>query len=255
MPAVAAAALLVDARHRVWITSSRGLYRWEPGRRNCDGLACRTAPAANTSIAVPCCGWRAVGSDRRRRLVMVDTTAADRRGHGRRCASMASRSVAMASGEIADGHVAPPRPRGPGTADPCPPAGVRRSAGEPLLVAAGGLRTRLGHLGRQWRTRLHRPGARSLHVADARAGCRRERSGGTTLVFVVPPPWWRTAWAQAGFVALLLLALFALAWAYRQRLAWTCVAAGGTRRRHWPSRRRRRSRVSWRPWATKYGRQ
>ena len=38
------------------------------------------------------------------------------------------------------------------------------------------------------------------------------------LVFVVPPPWWRTAWAQAGFVALLLLALFALAWAYRQRL-------------------------------------
>ena len=30
--------------------------------------------------------------------------------------------------------------------------------------------------------------------------------------------WWRTAWAQAGFAALLLLALFTLAWAYRQRL-------------------------------------
>ena len=34
MPAVAAAALLVDARGRVWITTSRGLYRWEPARRN-----------------------------------------------------------------------------------------------------------------------------------------------------------------------------------------------------------------------------
>lgn len=33
MPAVAASALLVDARHRVWVTTSRGLYRWDPVRR------------------------------------------------------------------------------------------------------------------------------------------------------------------------------------------------------------------------------
>ena len=38
------------------------------------------------------------------------------------------------------------------------------------------------------------------------------------LVFVVPPPWWRTGWALAGFAALLLLAVALLAWAYRARL-------------------------------------
>ncbi|WP_425507278.1 ATP-binding protein [Thermomonas carbonis] len=63
-----------------------------------------------------------------------------------------------------------------------------------------------------------------MRAQDAAGNAATEQQ----LVFVVPPPWWRTAWAQAGFAAALLLAVFALAWAYRLRLkrrhAWQLAA-------------------------------
>ncbi|RYF40860.1 MAG: hybrid sensor histidine kinase/response regulator, partial [Comamonadaceae bacterium] len=80
MPAVAAAALFVDARHRVWVTSSRGLYRWEPARRNLrrismqDGVGNeeyldRAAVLRSDGVLVAA---TADGS-----LILVDTTAPD----------------------------------------------------------------------------------------------------------------------------------------------------------------------------------
>lgn len=222
MPAVAAAALLVDARHRVWITSSRGLYRWEPGRRNLrrvgmqDGASSeeyldRSALLREDGVLLAA---TADGS-----LVMVDTTAADpartrpplrfdgiavrRDGEWRELPMDTSLRLGREDREL--------RIRARLLAFDDPPANRYWSRLEGferdwVTLGASGERVFTGLAPGHYTLRMR--------AQDAAGNAAAEQQ----LVFVVPPPWWRTAWAQAGFVALLLLALFALAWAYRQRL-------------------------------------
>src|SRR5690606_2315206 len=60
------------------------------------------------------------------------------------------------------------------------------------------------------------PGRYVLRVRarDAAGNAAREQR----MAFAVPPPWWRTWWALAGFALLAALALAAIALAYRARL-------------------------------------
>ena len=222
MPAVAAAALLVDARHRVWIPTSRGLYRWEPVRRNLrdmgmqDGASSeeyldRSALLREDGVLLAA---TADGS-----LVMVDTTAPDpaptrpplhfdglavrRHGEWHALPMIAPVELGREDREL--------RIRARLLAFDDPPANrywSRLDGFERDWVA-------LGASGERVFTGLP-PGRYTLRMRarDAAGNAAAEQQ----LVFVVPPPWWRTAWAQAGFAALLLLALFTLAWAYRQRL-------------------------------------
>ena len=222
MPAVAAAALLVDARHRVWITTSRGLYRWEPVRRNLrqvgmqDGASNeeyldRSALLREDGVLL---AGTADGS-----LVMIDTSAPDpaptrpslrfdgiairRDGEWRDLPMDTSFRLRREDREL--------RIRARLLVFDDPPANrywSRLDGFERDWVA-------LGASGERVFTGLA-PGEYTLRMRaqDAAGNAAPEQR----LVFVVPPPWWRTAWAQAGFAAVLLLSMFALAWAYRQRL-------------------------------------
>ena len=232
MPAVAAAALLVDARHRVWITTSRGLYRWEPVRRNLrqvgmqDGTNSeeyldRSALLREDGVLLAA---TADGS-----LVMVDTTAADpaptrpslrfdgiairRDGEWREMPMDTSVLLGREDREL--------RIRARLLVFDDPQANRYWSQLEGferdwVALGASGERVFTGLAPGRYTLRMR--------AQDAAGNAAAEQQ----LVFVVPPPWWRTAWAQAGFAAVLLLAVFALAWAYRLRLkrrhAWQLAA-------------------------------
>jgi ligand-binding sensor domain-containing protein/CheY-like chemotaxis protein/nitrogen-specific signal transduction histidine kinase len=222
MPAVAAAALLVDARHRVWVTTSRGLYRWEPVRRNLRHVGMQDGGGSEEYLdrsallredGVLLAGT-ADGS-----LVMVDTNAPDpastrpplrfdrlavrRDGEWHDLPMAASVALGRADREV--------RVRARLLVFDDPPANrywsrLEGFEGDWVALGASGERVFTGLAPGEYTLRMR--------AQDAAGNAAPERG----LVFVVPPPWWRTTWAQAGFAALLVLAVVTLAWAYRQRL-------------------------------------
>ncbi|HSD15968.1 MAG TPA: two-component regulator propeller domain-containing protein [Thermomonas sp.] len=232
MPAVAAAGLFVDARHRIWVTTSRGMYRWEPARRNLrhigmqDGASNeeyldRAALLRNDGVLVAA---TADGS-----VVLVDTTAPDpassrpslrfdgiavrREGEWQDLPLDDAVSLGREDREL--------RIRARLLVFDDPPANrywSRLEGFERDWVA-------LGASGERVFTGLA-PGEYTLRMRaqDAAGNAASEQR----LVFSVPPPWWRTGWAMAGFAGLLLLAMAALASAYRERLrrrhAWQLAA-------------------------------
>ena len=222
MPAVAAAGLFVDARHRVWITSSRGLYRWEPARRNLRHLGMqdgnsneeyldRAALLRSDGVLVAA---TADGS-----LILVDTTAPDPAPSrpSLRFDTIAVRrdgewhDLPLDDSISLDREDRELRIRARLLVFDDPPANrywSRLEGFEREWVA-------LGASGERVFTGLA-PGEYTLRMRaqDADGNAASEQR----LVFVVPPPWWRTGWALAGFAALLLLAVALLAWAYRARL-------------------------------------
>ena len=222
MPAVAAAGLVVDARHRVWVTSSRGLYRWEPARRNLrrigmqDGVSNeeyldRAALLRSDGVLVAA---TADGS-----LILVDTTAPDPAP-----TRPSLRFDGIAVRRDGDWHELPMedairlaredrelRIRARLLVFDDPPANRYRSRlegfeGDWVALGASGERVFTGLAPGEYTLRMR--------AQDAAGNAASEQR----LVFFVPPPWWRTGWALAGFAALLLLAVGALAWAYRERL-------------------------------------
>ena len=222
MPAVAAAGLLVDARHRVWLTSSRGLYRWEPVRRNLRQIGMQDT-ASNEEYLDRAALLRRDGvliaATADGSLVMVDTTAPDPAPSR---PSLRFDGIAVRrDGEWRDLPL--DIPVGLGRADrelrirarllvfDDPPANRYWSRLEGferdwVALGASGERVFTGLASGEYTLRMR--------AQDAAGNAAAEQH----LVFLVPPPWWRTAWAQAGFVAVLLLAAVALAWAYRERL-------------------------------------
>ena len=222
MPAVAAAGLFVDARHRVWITTSRGLYRWEPARRNLRHIGMQDG-ASNEEYLDRAAVMRGdgvlVAATADGSVVLVDTTAPDplparpplrfdgiavrREGEWHELPLEDSLNLDRRDREL--------RIRARLLVFDDPPANrywSRLDGFEREWVA-------LGATGERIFTGLA-PGEYTLRMRaqDAAGDAASEQR----MVFIVPPPWWGTAWAQAGFAAILLLAVFALAWAYRLRL-------------------------------------
>lgn len=222
MPAVGAAALLVDARHRVWITTSRGLYRWEPERRNLRRIGARDAGGSEEYL------------DR----------AALLRDDGVLVAATADGGLRLVDADAADARPARPVLRFDGIA-------VRRDGEWQSLPLRAGMT--LGRDGGEFRVRARllafddpaanrywsrldgfdrswvqlggsgervfanlAPGRYVLRIRgqDAAGNAASEQQ----LAFVVPPPWWRSSWALTAWTLLALSLLAGLALAYRQRL-------------------------------------
>lgn len=222
MPAVGAAALLVDARGRVWITTSRGLYRWEPARRNLRRIGTRDGGGSEEYL------------DR----------AALLRDDGVLVAATADGGLRLVETGAAD--AAPRRPvlRIDGFA-------VRRDGEWQVQPLRQGMT--LGHEDREFRVRARllafddptanrywsrldgfdrgwvalggsgervftglAPGHYLLRIRgqDAAGNAAAEQQ----LAFVVPPPWWRSGWALAAWTGAALALLAWLALAYRERL-------------------------------------
>ena len=222
MPAVAAAALRIDGRHRVWLTTSRGLYRWDPQHQTL---------------------WHPGAQDESSSEEYLER-AAVLRDDGVLVAATADGGLRLIDTRMAD--AAPIRPvlRFDAVA-------VRRHGGWQDLPLRDGLsfaaddrelriRARLlafddpsgnrywsmldgfdhgwvalGSTGERVFTALP-PGHYLLRARarDAAGNVAAEQR----LVFVVSPPWWRSAWAIAAYVLLALLLLLLSAWAYRGRL-------------------------------------
>ena len=222
MPAVAAAALLVDARGRVWITTSRGLYRWEPARRNLRRIGPRDAGGSEEYLdraALLRDDGVLVAATADGGLRLVETGAAD---------AAAARPVLRIDGFAVrrDGEwqTLPPRPgmvlgrddrefriraRLLAYDDPAANRYWLRLDGFDLGWVA------LDGTGERVFTGLA-PGRYVLRIRgqDAAGNAAAEQQ----LAFAVPPPWWRSGWALAVWTLAALALLAGLALAYRERL-------------------------------------
>ena len=222
LPAVAASALLVDARHRVWMTTSRGLYRWDPALRILRRLGAGEAGGSEEYIERAAL-WRDDG-------VLVAATA--------------DGGLRLVDAEMAD--PAPMRPalrfdgfavRRAGAWQDLPlQDGVALAVGDRELQVSARLLafddpagnrywSRLDGFDRDW-VALGASGERVFTgLAPGRYTVRvraRDAAGNVApeqrLTLRVPPPWWRSPLALAAWTLLALALLATLAWTYRQRL-------------------------------------
>jgi len=227
MPSLEGAGLEIDPRGRVWLSSRRGLFRWDPGNRHlrrfglADGLGSQefVDRALVMSDAGVLTATLADGG-----VVMLDTLAPDpppvqpalhfdrmevRRG---------GRWVAVDTGTGADAT--------PQLAPDDRELRVRLRLLSYDDPQANRYFTRLDGYDSDWIEQGSSgervfaglpPGDYTLHAraVDAAGNASVER----VLGFAVLPPWWRTPWALAGFAALFALLLWWLFDEYRERLA------------------------------------
>ncbi|MDI1251869.1 hybrid sensor histidine kinase/response regulator [Thermomonas sp.] len=222
MPSVGAAGIRVDAHHRVWVSTSRGLFRWDPVRRNLrrQGMQDSTSSQEylDRALAMSNDGVLAAATADGG-LVLVDTNAAD----------PASNIPTLRFDRFS----------------------VRRNGqwhdlpiSDPLQLLRGDrefrLRARLlafdDPLGSRYWARLDgfdhdwvaldsdgervftdlAPGTWTLHMRAQDASGNRARQ--QSLSFVVPPPWWLTLWAKIVFTIMAICLVLCAAWLYRARL-------------------------------------
>ena len=231
MPALGAAGLRVDAAHRVWISTSRGLLRWDPrtrvlrrhGAQDDGGSQEYLDRALAISTQGVLAAAAADGS-----LLLVDTTATEPppalpplrfdRVSVRRNGDWQDLPVGGALALRRDDREFRVGARLLAFDDPASNRYWSRLEGfdrDWVSLGASGDRNFTGLA----------PGHYVLRVRarDAAGNAAREQR----LAFAVPPPWWRTWWALAGFALLASLALAAVALAYQARLkrrhAWQLV--------------------------------
>ncbi|MEF9977514.1 MAG: two-component regulator propeller domain-containing protein [Thermomonas sp.] len=222
MPAVAAAGLVVDARHRVWVTTSRGMYRWDAARSNLRHIGMQDGNSneeyLDRAILLRDDGVL-VAATADGSVVLVDTTAPDhppmrpalhfdgiavrRDGEWRDLPLQASVMLGREDRELRI------RARLLAFDDPAANRYWSKLDGFDtgwVALGADGERVFTGLAPGQYTLRTR--------AQDALGNAASEQR----LAFVVPPPWWLTTWAKTGLFALLVLTVIALARAYRHRL-------------------------------------
>ena len=222
IPAVAAASLSVDARHRVWITTSRGLYRWEPLRRHLRHVGVQDGQSSEEFLdraALLRDDGVLVAATADGGLTLVDTNAAD---PVPAIPTLRFDSVAV-------------RRDGSWQALPIRAGMVLGRDDRELRIAARLLEfddpgahrywSQLDGFERGWVALGNRgervfaglePGKYVLRMRaqDGVGNAASERA----FAFEIPPPWWMTPWARVLFVLAALLGVLVLAQQYRQRL-------------------------------------
>lgn len=222
LPAVAAAALLVDARHRVWVTTQRGMYRWDPQRGvlrhigahdeasseeyldraallRADGVL--VAATADGSLRLVDTGMADAAPQRP--TLRFDGVAVRRRGKWEQLPL--TRMLTLAQGE----RELRIRARLLAFDDPTANRYWSRLDGfdrEWIALGDSGERVFAGLAPGRYTLRMRAQDAAGNPAAEQ------------VLVFAVPPPWWRSGWALMAWAVLTLALLALLARAYRQQL-------------------------------------
>lgn len=222
VPALGAAGLDVDSRHRVWLSTSRGLFRWDPKtgvlRRHGmqDGDASEEyqdrgmAMSAQGVIAVSAADGSLLLVDTdapdpkpTRPLLKFDRAAVRRNGHWQELASLSDLRFAYRDREF-------------------------RFGARLLAFDDPGLNqywAKLDGFDRGWvalgasADRVFTGLAPGNYVLRMRA---RDAAGNVAeeqaLAFRVLPPWWLTLWAKSLYVVVIVATLLLLGWLYRRRL-------------------------------------
>ena len=222
LPAVAAAAMGVDARHRVWVSTSRGLYRWEPLRRNLRHLGVQDGSASQEFLdraAFLRADGVLVAATADGGLALVDMSAPEPRA-----GTPALRFDGVAVRRAGDWQ---PIPVGPGLALSRNDRELQVSARLLVFDDPGANRywSKLDGFDRDWVALGNRgervlaglaPGRYTLRMRaqDAVGNAAQEQ----VLAFELPPPWWQTAWARLAFFLAGMLVVAWLVLGYRQRL-------------------------------------
>jgi signal transduction histidine kinase/ActR/RegA family two-component response regulator len=221
IPAVEAAGMAVDAAHRVWLSTTRGLFRWDPSNRRLRRLGIQEGLGSQEFAA--------------RSIAMAGGVLA---------ATTTDGSVVLVDVKLPDPELAAPRLkideialRRDGRWQPLPQGDVE------LPPQTRELRVRMHLLdfddpaGNRYASRLHGEDADWLsqgasgerifsgltpgdYTLELRARNAAGETSATQLVnWKVLPPWWRTPWALATFAAVtLLMAWWAvMAWRIRTR--------------------------------------
>ncbi len=222
LPSVGAAGVRVDRLHRVWVPTSRGLFRWSPAHKRLREYGVQQGIGSqeflDRAITLTNDGMLVAGTADGA-VVLVDTVAADppastptlrfdsfavrRDGHWQEVPLQPAMS--LAAGE----HEFTVRARLLAYDDPGSNRYWSRLDGFDdgwVQQGASGERNFTGLP--SGRYVLH------LRATDASGNAAPEQQ----LALTVLPPWWRTSWARLGFALLVLGLVWWLASLYRQRL-------------------------------------
>ena len=225
MPAVGAAGMRVDRLHRVWVTTSRGLFRWDSLRGNLRRQGVQEVAGSteflDRALAMSDEGVLAAATTDGG-LVLVDTTRPDPPSSVPTLRF--DRFSVRRKGQWHDLPIDDPlrmqrgdrefrlRARLLSFDDPQSSRYWARLDGFDRDWVA------LGSDGERVLTGLS-PGKWTLHMRaqDAAGNAARAQA----LTFVVPPPWWLTPWAQLLFALMAVCLVLCAAWLYRARLRRT----------------------------------
>ena len=222
MPAVGAAGMRVDRRHRVWVTTSRGMFRWDPAQRNMRRQGAEddagSSEFLDRALAMSSEGVLAAGTADGG-VFLVDTTRLDPpasvpalhfdrfsvRRNGQWHDLPMHDSIELQRGD----QEFRLRARLLAFDDPQSSRYWAKLDGfdrDWVALGSNGERVLAGLA----------PGAWTLHMRaqDAAGNAAREQS----IAFLIPPPWWLTWWARVLFVLAAVCLVSSTAWLYRARL-------------------------------------
>jgi ligand-binding sensor domain-containing protein/signal transduction histidine kinase/ActR/RegA family two-component response regulator len=222
LPSVGAAGLRVDARHRVWMSTTRGLFRWTPSTRRLRQYGVQQGIGSqeflDRAIAITDEGMLAAATADGG-VVLVDTLADEPapatptlrfdsfavRRDGRWQSVPLQPAMSLSPSE----HEFTVRARLLAYDDPESNRYWSKLEGfdsDWVQQGASGERSFTGLPGGKYTLRMR--------ASDAAGGVAREQ----VLKLTVRPPWWRTAWARTALVLAALLLLWKAASDYRRRL-------------------------------------
>ncbi|MGN7726069.1 ATP-binding protein [Luteimonas sp. 22616] len=222
LPSVGAAGLRVDAQHRVWMSTTRGLFRWTPSTRRLRQYGVQQGIGSqeflDRAIAITEEGMLAAATADGG-VVLVDTLATEPapttptlrldsfavRRDGRWQPVPLQPAMSLSPSE----HEFTVRARLLAYDDPESNHYWSKLEGfdsDWVQQGASGERSFSGLPAGKYTLRMR--------AADAAGGAAREQ----VLKLTVRPPWWRTAWARTAFVLAALLLLWKSATDYRHRL-------------------------------------
>ena len=223
MPAVGAAGMRMDVRHRLWISTTRGLYCWDAAKRSLRHYGAQSGLTSeefiDRGIAIAEGGRLFAAATMDGSVVLVDAAMADTPG--------TTPSLRLDSVSVRRNGEWQPLPQG---REPELPWGEHEMRVDARLLSyddptSNRYWSRIDGYDHDWIAQGADggrviaglpPGRYTLRVRamDANGNAAREQR----LRFRVLPPWWRTAWAYAGFALLGILLIAWAAIAYRRRL-------------------------------------